>query len=400
MNRKYLWIILIALFVFGTFAGVIVRYKVTHRNDTTNVVAIENWEGVYTFTETSVSDPSKTFEYELALTKDRNNYSTFIAVDGPDTLVRMNAVGIEAGGKLNLVFDSYNESYSDIISEYRRGDLLFSLVPTRENSFEIEWIKMQPKLYQNRSEDLIFTRISPDPKTAMKIPEEEGDLEPDHGEYVGENYATEEDVCNSFYGVITQGVKYDEYYVGGNLIGMWCLFAVSEDVSFNLNFDDNGIGLYNPDTQNLLQSIDIAPDMMDRYILGSISFEEDINFDGNRDLLVQVDSGAYNEIFNYWVYNPRSRQFEKDNVLGDVVNPAFDSEEKTIISTAGVGCAGLCYVSKVYEFRGTRYVQIREEEQFADNNFQYFTRTLRELRNGKLELVSTKTLSAEEAASE
>jgi len=77
------------------------------------------------------------------------------------------------------------------------------------------------------------------------------------------------------------------------------------------------------------------------FYAGGISFEDDINFDGYKDLKIMVNSGpgAGIEIvsYNYWIFNPATRKFKKDEVLAHIVNPKFNNDKKTIISGVGVG---------------------------------------------------------------
>ena len=72
---------------------------------------------------------------------------------------------------------------------------------------------------------------------------------------------------------------------------------------------------------------------------GGGSFDNDINFDGYKDLQVEICPGPVDielATFDYWIFDPISKKFKKDPVLNNITNAEFDKDKKMITSGAGV----------------------------------------------------------------
>jgi len=68
---------------------------------------------------------------------------------------------------------------------------------------------------------------------------------------------------------------------------------------------------------------------------GGVDFDEDINFDGYKDLKIEIDPGPADiEIigYSYWIFDPVLRIFHKDPGLEHVENPEFNKNQKLIYS--------------------------------------------------------------------
>jgi hypothetical protein len=95
-----------------------------------------------------------------------------------------------------------------------------------------------------------------------------------------------------------------------------------------------------------------------------VSFKDDINFDGYKDLRVEIDSGPADiEImsYDYWLFDPIAKKFKKDPFLSGIVNPELDKNKKIIVSAEGFinpcffipDCIGGS--RRIYKFNGKAY---------------------------------------------
>jgi hypothetical protein len=96
----------------------------------------------------------------------------------------------------------------------------------------------------------------------------------------------------------------------------------------------------------------------------SVSFNDDINFDGYKDLRVEMGHGPVDiEIvsYDYWIFDPVAKKFKKDPFLSGIVNPEFDNNKKIIVSAKGF--LNLCFKdpdciggsTRTYKFNGKSY---------------------------------------------
>lgn len=130
---------------------------------------------------------------------------------------------------------------------------------------------------------------------------------------------------------------------------------------------------------------------------GAFAFE-DINFDGYLDLAVRSSSGAYNEAYDYYLYNPKTKRFALRPLFKDMVNASFDSNGKTISTFNKGRGAGDVFASRVYEFRDGRYLLTKETAQdFVDpsDETKGYIYIEKELKNGAMVMITQKKLSRE-----
>lgn len=129
-------------------------------------------------------------------------------------------------------------------------------------------------------------------------------------------------------------------------------------------WDGNGASIQKIPTGNFDNDLSFDSDYIPLYY-NYISFADDINFDGYNDLRV-VDhpgppTGADAVGYNYWIFNPGSKKFEKDPILTNIINASFNKNEKTITSKIGVsnacfkdpGCDTSGY-KIIYKFNSSR----------------------------------------------
>lgn len=130
-----------------------------------------------------------------------------------------------------------------------------------------------------------------------------------------------------------------------------------------------------------------------------ISFLDDINFDGYRDIKLETTTGAYNYRYLYFVYNPKIGKYDEVSLLPELVNPEFDSISRTIhTNDKGRGINDV-FTDDTYKFKNGEYLLVQTEIQdivdYEDPSKGY-TNTVKELINGKIVQTSKKHLTEKE----
>jgi hypothetical protein len=89
----------------------------------------------------------------------------------------------------------------------------------------------------------------------------------------------------------------------------------------------------------------------------------DLNFDGHDDIMLAITLPAGPNIpYTYWLFNPRTKQFEINNALAELTSPEVDSVRKRLIVTwrGGAGLHGV----NVYEWKKGKLVTIMEKTSY------------------------------------
>jgi hypothetical protein len=116
----------------------------------------------------------------------------------------------------------------------------------------------------------------------------------------------------------------------------------------------------------------------------------DANFDGYEDLQVLSTCGAKTCSYNFYLYDPKASQFVLEKFLSGFSSPSFDSATKQV-SQGWLLSAGDS-AGETYQYEdGGRYTLIRREVSTWDREKDTVTTETYELRNGKMELVGSKT---------
>lgn len=107
----------------------------------------------------------------------------------------------------------------------------------------------------------------------------------------------------------------------------------------------------------------------------------DINFDGNRDLMLVLEKGTANATAQYWLYEPATQEFRNAGA-----HPVFtiDAARKRLKTYERGGSGGLIYTAREYEFQGPKLVLMREETQRPTRNPNRFQHVIRERRKGAM----------------
>lgn len=125
---------------------------------------------------------------------------------------------------------------------------------------------------------------------------------------------------------------------------------------------------------------------------------EDINFDGYEDIRLMNWWGATgNTGYVYWLFDPQKSLFARNNDLSNLSNPMPHPETKTITTYGVGGMAGMIYGSRTYKFDDSgKLILIREEGQDWVENKKYFLKTISELKNGEMVIISTEIVKDEQ----
>lgn len=122
---------------------------------------------------------------------------------------------------------------------------------------------------------------------------------------------------------------------------------------------------------------------------------EDINRDGNADLMLITDRGTANAYARYWVFQPKTGIFQ---AIGRFPILKQDSGTNRLVSYERGGYGGLVYQKNEYRFEGERLVLVRSEKQDQVNGTRTFRRITRERVNGRMKVTKGQTLSEAEAS--
>ncbi len=116
----------------------------------------------------------------------------------------------------------------------------------------------------------------------------------------------------------------------------------------------------------------------------------DANFDGYQDLQLLSACGAKTCSYNFYLYDPKINRFVLEKFLSGFSSPSFDPAKKQV-SQGWLLSAGDS-AGETYQYEdGGRYTLIRREVSTWDREKNTVTTETYELRNGKMELVDSKT---------
>jgi hypothetical protein len=121
----------------------------------------------------------------------------------------------------------------------------------------------------------------------------------------------------------------------GNGFKNWKYVSFALDDLIEGEFAEPTLALWDGNGKFIQKIVD-ASDGMLLYIHGN--FNDDVNYDGYKDLKIMISSGPVDveiELYDYWIFNPKSKLFHKDPVLTHVENPVFDKNGKRIYSKVG-----------------------------------------------------------------
>lgn len=116
----------------------------------------------------------------------------------------------------------------------------------------------------------------------------------------------------------------------------------------------------------------------------------DINFDGNRDLMLVLERGVANSTAQYWLYDPATQLFQDAGVHSVFT---LDPARKRLKTYDRGGSGGMIFTAREYEFVGSKLVVMREETQRPTRNPNRFQHMIRERRKGAMVTVKQETIT-------
>ena len=144
-----------------------------------------------------------------------------------------------------------------------------------------------------------------------------------------------------------------------------CYFDIGSDF-LNWNFkvpEENGKNVIlkiSDSAGKPIQNITVEDETIETlfFLDGDINISEDINFDGYKALRIVNVRGANIRGYNYWIFNPELKRFEKDPVLANLPYPSFDGDKKTITA---FHAANFGNYSAVFKFIDGKYQMVESK---------------------------------------
>jgi len=132
---------------------------------------------------------------------------------------------------------------------------------------------------------------------------------------------------------------------------------------YNFIFTNDSVKVYNQGN-NFLQEINIGKDAMEtakfdliNYNHQIITVNDDVNYDGYKDLAIEIGNGygGVNFFYNFYYFNPTTKKFVEVPELKNVCNPNVKYEQKEILSSCKNGPS---YTETIYQWGAAGYIKI------------------------------------------
>lgn len=132
---------------------------------------------------------------------------------------------------------------------------------------------------------------------------------------------------------------------------------------------------------------DMMPVPVDHYFYFAA---EDVNFDGDLDVILLVARGVQNTSCDYWLFERAKGEFA---YLGRYPEFQRDPAARRLRSYETGGMGGRIFTSRDYAWEGGKLLLVREEKQTpVKGSNTVFTKVIRERRKGVLVVVSRQTV--------
>jgi hypothetical protein len=180
--------------------------------------------------------------------------------------------------------------------------------------------------------------------------------------------------------------------------GMVCHYRISSDLPlFTFRFlgkPDNSLGdivITEESSAKVVQTIEntnYAADLLER-TPDDLLVMIDANFDGYADMQLYRTCGTGNCAYDFYLYDPLTGKFIRNDLLSDLCSPEFHDDTKEV-TTHSHGSAS-DWENDTYQYKKGRYSLIRQEISAWDTKVDKILVNTYELRNGKMELVNSET---------
>jgi hypothetical protein len=180
--------------------------------------------------------------------------------------------------------------------------------------------------------------------------------------------------------------------------GMVCKFKINPKLPvFILRFvakDNNPWGkveISKGDSKKVIQTIPTHSDAYTEAIFGFRILEpQDANFDGYKDLPLLIQCGAVgNCTYDFYLYDRTMGRFVYNSFLSHLVMPEIDARNRQVHAYSHASAGD--WSEATYDYRDGRYVEIQEVASSWDRKNNTRTEKTYELRQGKMQLVKSKT---------
>ncbi|MGP8095383.1 MAG: XAC2610-related protein [Candidatus Sulfotelmatobacter sp.] len=180
---------------------------------------------------------------------------------------------------------------------------------------------------------------------------------------------------------------------------MTCIFRISSKLPpFTFHFagrEDNTFGnldITEETSSEVIQTIENStdPNAITPAKAEGVLTVVDANFDGYQDLQLLSTCGAKTCSYNFYLYDPKANRFVLDKFLSGFSSPAFDPAKKQV--SQGWLLSAYESAGETYQYENDgRYTLIQKQATTWDREAHTITERVYELRNGQMELVSSKT---------
>lgn len=180
--------------------------------------------------------------------------------------------------------------------------------------------------------------------------------------------------------------------------GMTCTFRINSKLPlFIFHFagqEDNTFGNLDITTGNeVIQTIENTsdPGLIEPARVQSVLTTVDANFDGYQDLQLMSQCGATgNCSYDFYLYDPKANRFVHNDFLSNLGTPSFDQAKKQVTTSSNGSASD--WQNETYQYEnGGDYTLIHRAISTWDRNHNTVTVSTYELRDGKMELVDSKT---------
>jgi len=181
--------------------------------------------------------------------------------------------------------------------------------------------------------------------------------------------------------------------------GMTCTFSINSNLPlFTFHFagqPDNSLGnidITEGTSSQVIQTIEntTGPGSIMPATTQDVLRAVDANFDGYQDLqLLSNCGGTGNCSYDFYLYDPKAKQFVHNDFLTTLTTPSFDPAKKQVTTHSNSSASD--WSTETYQLRDGQYTLIYRQESSWDRDRRVVTVNTYELRNGKMELTESET---------
>jgi len=123
----------------------------------------------------------------------------------------------------------------------------------------------------------------------------------------------------------------------------------------------------------------------------------DYNFDGYEDYRVFIMHNGRMTLWDYFLYDPKDKNYKKYDALTELWNPQFIKKDKKIITFAPGGHASLIFTSDTFLWKDGELLLIMSTKQDWDSKTGLYKNVLLKLDDGVMKVNAVLFLNESEA---